>query len=224
MSSDAEIVNVVATGRLLKCGGGGSKKPSPPNSLDLSRISRELWNVQYNPSRFSAAIFRLRSSQQQQQQQQQQQNKSQNITVLLFSTGRVVCCGTKCKEQAHTALRRFARTIQKLYRYRFNNNNDNNGMANKIGLYDFKLENVVGTFRMGYGIDLSRLYELRGPQQCKWHQDRFPAGLRFRPKPMKRSCALVFYSGRCVITGCESEEEVRELAGEVRRILLRYRK
>ena len=218
MSSDAEIVNVVATGRLLKC---GSKKPSPPKSLDLSRISQELWNVQYNPRRFSAAIFRLRSS----QQQQQQRNKSQNITVLLFSTGRVVCCGTKSNEQAHTALRRFARTIQKLYRYRFNNNNNNNkGIANKIGLYDFKLENVVGTFRMGYGIDLSRLYELRGPQQCKWHQDRFPAGLRFRPKPMKRSCALVFYSGRCVITGCESEAEVKELAGEVRRILLRYKK
>ena len=217
MSRDAEIVNIVASGRLLKCSGRENKTPS--KSLDLLRISRELWNVQYNPRRFSAAIFRLRSC-----QQQQQQNKPQNVTVLLFSTGRVVCCGTKCKEQARTALRRFARTIQKLYRHRFNNNNNNDKLSNKIGLYDFKLENVVGAFRMGYGIDLSRLYELRGPQQCKWHQDRFPAGLRFRPTLTKRSCALVFYSGRCVITGCESEEEVKELAGEVRRILLRYRK
>ena len=92
MSRDAEIVNIVASGRLLKC--SGREKKTPPKSLDLLRISRELWNVQYNPRRFSAAIFRLRSC-----QQQQQQNKPQNVTVLLFSTGRVVCCGTKCKSK-----------------------------------------------------------------------------------------------------------------------------
>lgn len=66
--------------------------------LDLRYISSVLNNIVFNPSRFSAAVFkshRFRS------------------TCLIFRTGRLVCVGAKSIDESRRNVRRFARILQK---------------------------------------------------------------------------------------------------------------
>ena len=110
-------------------------------------------------------------------------------TVLLFSTDRYVYTGAKSVSDANVAASRFARKIQQLF-IAFNSNkpsgeSNNNNSINKekkkiICFCNFKVQNIVGHFCTGYGIDLPSLYNHRRVQ-CDWKQERFPAGLRYQP-------------------------------------------
>ena len=186
---DVEIVNFVCTGWL------------GTTTLDLSTIARTMWNIEYNPQRFSAAIIRIRQGQ-----------CSGSATILLFRTGRFVCTGNRSFNEAKRVSRKLARRIQQLHQHQ----------QQQIRFLDFKVQNVVGCLRTGFQIDLRALYEHRR-EQCLWQQERFPAGIRFRPYNDCKRCALVFPAGRCVLTGCHSHTECMEFGAEVRRLLLRYK-
>lgn len=226
----AKIVNVVVTGWL------GA-------ALDLTYIANHMWNVEYNPRRFSAAILRFRSPLTSKKSTTMVVGggggaaaRGSGTTVLLFSTGRYVCTGAKSVADAKVAARRFARKIQQLFIASSNsnkpsgdsNNSNNNSKEKKkkiIRFCNFKVQNIVGHFCTGHGIDLPSLYNHRRVQ-CDWKQERFPAGLRYQPHRSTNPshCVLVFPSGRCVITGCKSEEEIDEIYMEMKRLLLRYRR
>ena len=95
----------------------------------------------------------------------------------------------------------------------------------EIHFSGFTVQNVVGSFSAGFRVDLTALYAGRS-KQCLWQQELFPAGIRYRSGgggKENNSCALIFHSGRCVITGCRREEDVLELGTEVYRLLLRYK-
>ena len=166
-------------------------------AVDLHNIAQRLWNVEYNTRRFSAAIHRQRSI---------------RTTVLLFASGRFVCTGARSIADAKQASRQFARKIQKLL-----------GAAAHIRFLDHKIENVVGAMRCNHKISLAEFYAHR-QQQCDWKQESFPSGIRYQPhRSNPKLCALVFPSGRCVLTGAKTEAEILELGAEMKRLLLRYR-
>jgi TATA-box binding protein (TBP) (component of TFIID and TFIIIB) len=53
----------------------------------------------------------------------------------------------------------------------------------------------------------------------------FPSGVRYQPYADDRQrCALIFPSGRCVLTGCLSEQEVFEMGAHIKHLLLRFKK
>ena len=85
---DVEIVNFICTGWL-------------GTTLDLLKIARTMWNIEYNPQRFSAAIIRIR----------RRGKYSGSATILLFRTGRFVCTGTRSFDEAKRVSRKLARRI-----------------------------------------------------------------------------------------------------------------
>ena len=62
-----EIVNVVASASI-------------DQKLDLNKIADKFPDVEYNPEQFPGAVFRLRNP---------------KTATLLFSTGKMVCTGSK---------------------------------------------------------------------------------------------------------------------------------
>lgn len=67
--------------------------------VKLREIASNVRNVEHNPRRFPAAVFRLRQP---------------KATVLIFESGKIVCTGAKTVEDAHIACRRTAKTITKI--------------------------------------------------------------------------------------------------------------
>ena len=84
MNKIATIQNVVSTAEL------GTK------IINLSNLFRNTINVEYNPSKFIAAILR---------------NRNPRTTCLYFLTGRLVITGAKSVEESKKAARKFARRI-----------------------------------------------------------------------------------------------------------------
>lgn len=96
--------------------------------LDLKSIALLARNAEYNPKRFAAVIMRIREP---------------RTTALLFSSGKMVCTGSKSEEQARLASRKYARIIQKL------------GFPAKF--LDFKIQNMVGSCDVKFPIRLEGL-------------------------------------------------------------------
>lgn len=126
-----KIQNVVSTAN-LEC------------NLNLREIALRLDNVEYNPSRFSALILRLRKP---------------KTSILIFNNGRLVCTGAKSIKDSRAAIRRVARLIQRLG---FN-----------VALKSFKIQNIVASCNMGYTIDLTKLTR-EYPHLCTYNPEIFP--------------------------------------------------
>ena len=71
-----EIVNVVASTTI-------------DQKLDLYKIQEKFPGVEYNPEQFPGAVFRL---------------KNPKTSTLLFSTGKMVCTGSKSEDMAVNAV------------------------------------------------------------------------------------------------------------------------
>merc|ERR1719219_1333768 len=84
--------------------------------LDLKQIAMQARNAEYNPKRFAAVIMRIREP---------------RTTSLIFSSGKMVCTGTKSENESRLAARKYARVIQKL------------GFPSKFK--DLKIQNMVGS-------------------------------------------------------------------------------
>lgn len=67
--------------------------------LKLTYINTRTRNSEYNPSRFTGLIMRIRDP---------------KATALIFRSGKLVCTGARCEEDSFLAARKFARIIQKL--------------------------------------------------------------------------------------------------------------
>lgn len=65
--------------------------------LCLSSLANRMVNTEYRPSRFSALVLRIR--------------RPVRAAALLFSTGKMVCLGTKSVADAHKATKRFLEKI-----------------------------------------------------------------------------------------------------------------
>ncbi len=80
-----EIVNVVASATI-------------DQKLDLNDIADKFPDVEYHPEQFPGAVFRLRSP---------------KTATLLFSTGKMVCTGSKSEEMAVKAVNTVVKKLRK---------------------------------------------------------------------------------------------------------------
>ena len=126
-------------------------------------------------------------------------------TALIHSNGELVCLGTRSENMAIIATRKFARIIQQLgFQARFLN---------------FKIRNMVGTCGVNFSIRIGALAQTH-PQFCSYEPETF-SGLKYKlVKP--EVLVTIFVTGKIIITGAKSREELREAFDAIYPMLLAF--
>lgn len=148
-------------------------------ALDLNKISRFLPNCHYDKKKFAAITIRVTSPQ---------------CTVLLFTSGKMVLTGCRTFiECISTSL-----FIVNLLRF--------NMLSGRLRLTSVNIQNIVGNIDLGNDkLDIQRCYD-ENHLYCMYQKNMFP-GLVYRPdnSPV---VLLLFESGKIVITGAKSRQDI----------------
>eukprot|EP00890_Picochlorum_soloecismus_P003554 jgi/Picsp_1/419/NSC_00417-R1_tata box-binding protein 2 len=160
--------------------------------LDLKHIALHARNAEYNPKRFAAVIMRIREP---------------KSTALIFSSGKMVCTGSKSEEQARLAARKFARILQKL--------------GNPVAFKEFKIQNMVGSCDVRFPIRLEGLATAHS-MFCSYEPELFP-GLIYRMQQPK-IVLLIFVSGKVVLTGAKKRAEIYTAFENIYHVLQEFKK
>uniref|UniRef100_A0A1I7ZU97 TATA-box-binding protein n=2 Tax=Steinernema glaseri TaxID=37863 RepID=A0A1I7ZU97_9BILA len=155
------------------------------NVLDLRWIAMRLVNAHYQPRSFPAIRILLR--------------KPIRASVNLFSTGIVVCTGTRSEEDARKAFHSVARRIGKL-------KTENGEPRYTIkSMLNTRVDNMVGNVRLGYGIDFDKL--LAGEGNLASYEPLLFGALKYTiPEP--KVTANIFTNGSVNLLGAKSMEDL----------------
>jgi transcription initiation factor TFIID TATA-box-binding protein len=160
---DIEIVNVVASVDIHQ-------------PLDLPSIVKKVKNAEYSPKRFPGIVYRTFNP---------------KSAILLFRTGKMVCTGTKSREQAHEAVRKAIRELN----------------AQGVEIFtepEITIQNVVASIDFHKRIDILEMFDT--VDNTMYEPEMFP-GLIYRMKKPK-AVLLLFSSGRVVCAGSRSKAMV----------------
>ena len=174
---DINIVNVVASVTL----------DQKINLIDILKVFR---HVEYNPKRFPGLVFRL---------------KRPKTATLIFSTGKMVCTGSKSEKQAISAVHKVVRELK----------------AKGIVILNkpkIVIQNMVASANLHGKIDLEVAADVL--DNVMYEPEQFP-GLIYRMKDPK-TVLLLFASGKLVCTGAKSKEMVHESVAKVYGVLRDY--
>src|SRR3569832_2236008 len=106
------------------------------------------------------------------------------MTVLIFKSGKMVCTGGKCQDSSIATLKY---VIKK---------------AGQLGHKPtFKGNNFESSFSCGHKVLLHNLYYSIRPY-AQYEPELFPAQLYRMPDP--KVTAIIFHTGKCIITGSKS--------------------
>jgi transcription initiation factor TFIID TATA-box-binding protein len=174
---DINIVNVVASATLNQ----------KINLIDILKVFR---NVEYRPKQFPGLVFRL---------------KRPKTATLIFSTGKMVCTGSKSEKQAISAIHKVVRELK------------DKGIVilNKPKIV---IQNMVASANLHGKIDLEVAADVL--ENVMYEPEQFP-GLIYRMKDPK-TVLLLFASGKLVCTGAKSKEMVHESVAKVNGVLRDY--
>ena len=113
----------------------------------------------------------------------------------VFASGKIVCMSTRSKEDALKATRRFAHLISKY-------------VDPLVRVCNFRISNLVYSGSVGKCLPLNTLYSRF--DKCIYEPTIFP-GMKI-PIPLencnKNVIALIFHTGKIIITGAKNEEDV----------------
>ena len=115
-------------------------------------------------------------------------------TALIFGSGKIVCAGARSETDCLLAMKKFVLILQRL------------GFK-EASLGSFKIHNVVGCSDVRFPIRLEALASEHS-QFCTYEPELFP-GLVFRMMA-PRVCVIVFVSGKIVLTGGKSKQELNQ--------------
>ena len=158
-----EIVNVVASAVL-------------DQKLDLYEIQKKFPDVEYNPDQFPGAVFRLRVP---------------KTATLLFSTGKMVCTGSKSEDMARKAVKI---VVQKLKKEKVKIKKD----------AVVTVQNIVSSINLGGKIHLEKT--ARTLPRSMYEPEQFPGVIHRMVDP--KTVILLFASGKLVCTGAKTEKDV----------------
>ncbi len=147
-------------------------------NLNLRQIASRLRFLEYNPHKFAAATLRI------------VKDDGQRTTGLVFGSGNVVCTGARTAEDSRYACRSIVNVFQK---------------ANvPVSFHNFRIQNIVGSTGMPMPIKLRELHHVYSAF-TSYENSLFP-GLIFRLR--NKIVFLLFRSGRLVVTGAKTEEDI----------------
>ena len=158
-----EIVNVVASAVL-------------DQKLDLYEIQKKFPDVEYNPDQFPGAVFRLRVP---------------KTATLLFSTGKMVCTGSKSEDMARKAVKIVVQNLKK----------------EKVKIKKdavVTVQNIVSSINLGGKIHLEKT--ARTLPRSMYEPEQFPGVIHRMVDP--KTVILLFASGKLVCTGAKTEKDV----------------
>lgn len=138
--------------------------------------------------------------------------KAENGTTgLLYESGKIVLVGAKCLTMTLNAVNDICECL-------------NHSVCPRGDFFvkDFSVQNIVGAATF-YPIDLGLLYANQA-QNCCYDQENFAPALKFKLRKNERPIALIFHTGKVIITGTRTCEEINELYYYLKRMLLRYKK
>ncbi len=158
-----EIVNVVASATI-------------DQKLDLVKIQKEFPDVEYHPEQFPGAVFRL---------------KTPKTATLLFSTGKMVCTGSKSEEMAVKAVNLVVEKLRK------------GGIKIKKDAV-VTVQNIVSSINLGGRIHVERA--ARTLPRSMYEPEQFPGVIHRMLDP--KTVILLFASGKLVCTGAKTEKDV----------------
>jgi len=129
-------------------------------------------------------------------------------TALVFKSGKLVVTGTKSEEDARRAARKFGRVIMKVG-------------YQEARFKDFRIENLVSTFTVPFPIHLEQLYKDLPPTAHSQYEPEVFPGLIYKA-PM--GTLLIFVSGKCVMIGMRTREDLDRAFVHVMPFLEEHRK
>jgi|TARA_B100000959_G_scaffold287367_1_gene371498 transcription initiation factor TFIID TATA-box-binding protein len=158
-----EIVNVVASATI-------------DEKLDLNDIQAKIPDIEYNPEQFPGAVFRIMTP---------------KTATLLFSTGKMVCTGSKSEDMARTAVKTVVKKLRK----------------EKIKIKKdavVTIQNIVSSINLGGKIHLEKA--ARTLPRSMYEPEQFPGVIHRMVDP--KTVILLFASGKLVCTGAKTEKDV----------------
>ena len=144
--------------------------------LNLREISQRLVFTDFNPPKFAAMTIRIRNP---------------KTTALTFSSGNIVCTGSKNIDESLLACRKYTRLLQ------------NAGI--KVSFKDFKIQNIVASVGVEFPLKLHELAESNGPY-VSYEASLFPGAVLRVSNP--KVVFLLFRSGKIVITGARDIADI----------------
>jgi len=163
------IQNVVASAKLK-------------HGIDLNAIVKAFPNVEYRPQTFPGLPFKL--------------DKPKSCT-LIFSSGSMVCTGTKSEKEAKRAVLKVITELKKA------------GIIMTSGRPDFAVQNIVASIDLGdVSIDVEEAIHAAHNlgQSVMYEPEQFPGAI-YRMKDPK-VVFLIFSTGKLVCVGAKREEDV----------------
>ncbi len=155
--------------------------------LPLEKIAMEFEGAEYEPESFPGLVYRI---------------KEPKASLLIFTTGKIICAGTRSKDIAMEAIKKVIEDLKKI------------GIEIK-GEPELKVENLVASANLKSRFDLNKIvYEL---EDCEYEPEQFPGLVHRMEEP--RVVFLIFNSGRLVCTGARSLDEVKRAVQKLRKKL-----
>ena len=181
--SNYQIQNIVATTSL--------EQPVP-----LVKLARTQPNTEYNPKTFPCLVLRV---------------KEQKSAVLVFSSGNLVCTGTKSTLQVRKVIEEVIKQLKKV--------NVKVTIKPKI-----TVQNIVASGTINLKLNLNFLaLEM---ENTEYEPEQFP-GLVYKI-PEYNATFLLFSNGKLVCTGTKSkqqlEESMKQVLKDVKIALKNYKK
>ena len=169
-----EIVNVVASATI-------------DQKLDLNKIQEKFPDVEYHPDVFPGAVFRLRNP---------------KTATLLFSTGKMVCTGSKSEEIAVKAVNTVVNKLRK------------EGIKIKKNAV-VTVQNIVSSINLGGRVSIEKV--ARTLPRSMYEPEQFPGVIHRMLDP--KVVILIFSSGKLVCTGGKTEKDVYRSVNQLHALL-----
>jgi len=169
-----EIVNVVASATI-------------DQKLDLNKIQEKFPDVEYHPDVFPGAVFRLRNP---------------KTATLLFSTGKMVCTGSKSEEIAVKAVNIVVNKLRK------------EGIKIKKNAV-VTVQNIVSSINLGGRVSIEKV--ARTLPRSMYEPEQFPGVIHRMLDP--KVVILIFASGKLVCTGGKTEKDVYRSVNQLHSML-----
>jgi transcription initiation factor TFIID TATA-box-binding protein len=168
------IVNVVASA-------------SVDQKIDLNEITKKFPDVEYHPDQFPGLVFRLRTP---------------KTATLIFTSGKMVCTGSKSEEMARKAVKTVVQMLRK------------GGIKIKKDA-DVTIQNIVSSINLGGKVSLEKA--ARTLPRSMYEPEQFPGLIHRMLNP--KTVILVFASGKLVCTGAKNEKDVYQSVNNVHSLL-----
>ena len=151
-------------------------------------------NVDYRPKRFSAAIIRIREP---------------KTTALVFQSGKMICLGAKTEEVSRDAVKRYTRMLRKT-------------LNRNITFHNFTVQNVVASHDVGFSLKVEQFYQEASSagMVAKYDPENFSSMVLKMKVP--KVTLLIFHTGKIIITGAKSRDQVYAVYDKVKYELKRH--